>query len=238
MILRVALISLVVGAVILPVGALAQTSSIGAAKRRVAPPRPTTRPSREAPAVERNVIYEQYAWSAVAAKPRKAFRPNDLITIIIREHRRWEADSELELGKRLNLDTQLDAFFKLTEGGVGAALFRRGKPNVNYKLQQRLTSDAEAEREDTLTTRLAARIIDVKPNGLLVLEAKGRIQHDEEISNITLTGTCRKEDVSPDNTVLSTQIADKNIVITNKGALKSAATRGWVSKLLDWLKPF
>jgi len=73
------------------------------------------------------------------------------------------------------------------------------------------------------------------------LTNSGRITllgNDDEISNITLTGVCRKEDVTADNTILSTQIANKNLVVTNKGALRSASTRGWIPKLIDLIKPF
>ena len=71
-----------------------------------------------------------------------------------------------------------------------------------------------------------------------MLEAKARIQHDEEASVITMTGTCRKQDVTADNTILSTQIADKDVVVKNEGALGAAARRGWIPKLVDWLRPF
>jgi len=73
---------------------------------------------------------------------------------------------------------------------------------------------------------------------MLVLEARKRIQHDDEISTITLTGNCRKEDVTPENTVLSTQLADASVSVVNRGALRAASSRGWISKFLDWLKPF
>jgi len=71
-----------------------------------------------------------------------------------------------------------------------------------------------------------------------VIEAKASVQHDDEISMITLTGVCRKEDVTADNTILSTQIADKNIVVVNEGALRAASSRGWILKLIDLIKPF
>ena len=83
---------------------------------------------------------------------------------------------------------------------------------------------------------MTGKIIDVKPNGLLVIEARAKVEHDEEISTITLTGTCRKEDVTADNTILSTQIADKHVAVKNEGALRAVSTRGWIPKLLDLIK--
>lgn len=214
-----------------------QTSSLGARQRIADAGKVEEKSPREAPPRPRNLVYEKYGWTVMAPTPPKAFRPGDLITIIVREQRQWEADSDLETKKKFDIRSELDAFFKPTDGGLGAAGFRRGKPNVDYTFDQKYKSEGDSSREDKLTTRLTARILDVKPNGLLVLEGRAKIVHDEESSQITLTGTCRKEDVTADNTVLSTQIADKQVVVSNAGALKSAATRGWITKLLDALKP-
>ena len=73
---------------------------------------------------------------------------------------------------------------------------------------------------------------------MLVLEAKARIVHDDEVSVVTLTGKVRKEDVTLDNTVLSTQLADKEITIENEGSLRGATRQGWISKLIDFMRPF
>ncbi len=217
--------------------ARAQTSSLGARQRIADADKPEQKTLREAPPRPRNLVYEKYGWTAMTPVTPKAFRPGDLITIIVREQRKWEADSDLETKKKFDVKSELDAFIKPTRGGIGAAAFRRGKPNIDYTFDQKYKTEGDSSREDKLTTRLTARILDVKPNGLLVLEGRAKMTHDEEISRITLTGTCRKEDVTADNTVLSTQIADKEVVIENSGALRSAATRGWVTKLLDLLKP-
>jgi flagellar L-ring protein precursor FlgH len=220
-----------------PSSAWAQTSSLGARQRQVDSNKPEEKLPREAPPRPRNLVYEKYGWTAMTPMPSKTFRPGDLVTIIVREQRQWEADADLETKRKFDIKSELDAFFKPIDGGLGAAGFRRGRPNVDYTFNQKYKSEGDSSREDRLTTRLTARILDVKPNGLLVLEGRATIVHDEESSQITLTGTCRKEDITADNTVLSTQIADKQVVVTNSGALKSAATRGWITKLLDALKP-
>jgi flagellar basal body L-ring protein FlgH len=53
-----------------------------------------------------------------------------------------------------------------------------------------------------------------------------------------LTGICRSEDVTPANTILSTQVAEMVLVEKNSGALRDATQRGWIPRLLDWAKPF
>lgn len=232
------ILMIMVGWVVLATPGHAQTSSLGAKNRSKQAQKPPIAAPREAPRVERNAVYEKYAW--IATKPRKAkkFKPGDLITIIVRERRRFEADADLDTRNRFDISSELEAFIKATAGGVGAAEFRRGLPNIEYKFGTRIRKEGDTTREDRMTMRLTGEIIDVKPNGLLVLQAKARIQHDDEISEISLTGTCRKEDVTADNTILSTQLGDKQIRVHNEGALRAASTRGWIPKFLDWLKPF
>lgn len=235
---RSTLFRLCVLAALMAPGALAQTSSLGGKQRQSDAQRPPEIPSREQPHTDRNVTYDRYSWVTAKAVPPKTFKVGDLITIIVRETRRFQVKGDLKTKKEFDILSEIDAMFKLVRGGVGAADFQRGSPNVEWSLESELKGKADTKRDDRMTLRLTGKIIDVKPNGLLVLEARAKVQHDDEISVITLTGTCRKEDVTADNTVLSTQIADKNIAIDNQGAVRGATSRGWIPKLLDVLKPF
>ena len=218
--------------------ASAQTSSVGAQQRKAAAERPPSLGTRENPQPQRNFTYEQHAWISLAPPLVKQFKVGDLLTVIVREQKTFEAESDLETKRKYDVKSELDDFIKFTGGGVGTAAFQRGKPNINYKFDTKAKSEGDTKREDRFTTRITSTIIDVKPNGLLVIEATSRVEHDEEIAVISLTGTCRKDDVTADNTVLSTQIADKNVVIRNEGALRSASSRGWFTKLFDKVKPF
>lgn len=218
--------------------ASAQTSSLGERERLYRAAEPPPAPTRESAVNVRNVVYDQHSWISIAPPKPKTYRPGDLLTIIIRERREWKAGADLQTKKEWDLKSELDKFLKFTGGGVGAAAFRRGKPDVDFEWENKLRGQADSSRDDSLTTRLTAKIIDVKPNGLLVLEGRAKISHDEEISEITITGTCRKEDVTADNTILSTQMSDKDVVVSTNGALRATSSRGWVPKLLDVLKPF
>lgn len=216
----------------------AQTSSLGARQRKADEQSPpvVTLPERAAPKV--HPVVARHSWTAIEPPKPKTFKVNDLITIIIREQRRFKADAELKNERSFELKSDVTAFLDFVDGGVGTARFKRGRPNVDYTLESTSDNSGEMKRTDRLTTRITVKIIDVKPNGTLVLEGKARIQHEKEISDITITGICRKEDVSADNTVLSTQIADKHVVIDNKGAVRDGAKRGWITRLLDFVNPF
>ena len=217
--------------------AVAQTSSLGARQRRQLALQPLHAVARENPRIARNVVYDRHAWTAAGPKKTKIFGIGDLITVIVREQRSFEAESDLETKKKVSLDAQINEFIRLVDGGIGPTGFGRGPLRIDATLQSRLKNEGDAERRDRLTMRLTAKIIDIKPNGVLVLEGRARIQHDAEVSVLTVTGSCRKEDVTADNTILSTQLADKGITVDNQGALRDVTKRGWLFRMMDFLKP-
>ena len=193
--------------------------------------------SREALPSKGNPVLESSSLIAIKENEPRKFKVHDLLTVIVREHTDYEAEATANARRQANLKSELDAFIKFTGAGVGASVFRRGKPNIEYKGTFNQRNDGESEREDSLTTRITADIIDVKPNGNLVFEAKRTITHDREVHVMTLTGTCRSLDVTPDNTVLSTQVADKVIEVHTKGNIRDATRSGWLGKLYDLVRP-
>ncbi|MHC4994232.1 MAG: flagellar basal body L-ring protein FlgH, partial [Planctomycetota bacterium] len=115
---------------------------------------------------------------------------------------------------------------------------RNDFPEVGVDFNREFNGEGEYERRDSMTTRLTGQIIDVKPNGLLVIEARTYIQNDDEIQDIKVTGTWRETDVAIDNTVLSTQGFDVRIQKTNEGELRKASKKGLFTKVLDTLFAF
>jgi len=224
-------------ALVLAAPVAGQTSSIGVRHRvqeDAKKPEVKSRVHQEKPG---NEVVERYSWIATKPKDPPTYKVNDLLTIIVREQSKYESEAELETEKQYDIKSDLDAFIKFTAGGVGATAFRRGKPTVDYKFKSKLEGEGDASRKDKLTTRITAKIVDVKPNGNLVIEAKRRVQHDDELYMIALTGICRKDDVTADNTILSTQLANTDITVKTEGALRDSTRRGWIPKLLDLLRP-
>jgi flagellar L-ring protein precursor FlgH len=98
--------------------------------------------------------------------------------------------------------------------------------------------EGDYSRSESMSGRITARIIDVKPNGTLVLEARKQVASDDESFEIVVTGTCRAEDITADNTVLSTELYDLQLSKQHDGELRSATDKGVFTKLLDFLFNF
>ncbi len=184
-----------------------------------------------------NPELEKVSLFAVQTRPPNEFRVHDLISVIVRELKAYESDSLLRTKRDFTIETKIDGFLRTLNGHLAAASFTDGKPSIDFSLETQLNSRGDAERNDKLTFRLTAEIIDIKPNGLLVLSGKEKIIVDEEVQFMRFTGTCRSRDVTADNTILSTQVFDQVIDIQHKGAVRDVAKRGWLLRLFEWLNP-
>ncbi len=174
---------------------------------------------------------------AVQLPAPRVFKVHDLVTIVIREERKYKHDADLETKKKFDLGTKLNQWFRINDGWQQQK-FPKGKPEISGTFEQNLKDSGQTQRSDMLTTRMTVDIIDIKPNGTLVLKGTKVIKTDEEEQNLVLSGTCRAQDVGPDNTILSTQISDMSIDTQSKGAVKDATRRGWIPKLLDTARPY
>jgi flagellar L-ring protein precursor FlgH len=176
---------------------------------------------------------------AVAPPEPERIGVNSWVTVVVLESKTATSDSKLESKKDWTLDTELKKWLRYSDSnGVVPAKFEAGNPAVSFDHKNEYKGDGKYDRKDSLTTRLEARVIDVKPNGSLVLEARKSVKIDEEGYTITLIGECRSQDVTAQNTVLSTQIGDMRIDVQHEGAVRDAARRGWAQKALDFLRPF
>ncbi|MGD0139353.1 MAG: flagellar basal body L-ring protein FlgH [Tepidisphaeraceae bacterium] len=171
----------------------------------------------------------------------KLLRKHDLVTIVIRENSQFASNDTTDLKHSNDLDAIIDSYFMLGVQGGGPSLIEHA-PTTPIEMktsgQRDFKGTAALERDDTFTGRITAEVIDVKPNGTLILQATEEIKTDEEEQRVTLIGTCRVDDLTPDNTVLSNQIYNLHLNKQHKGAVKDTGTRGIFTRLLDWINPF
>jgi flagellar L-ring protein precursor FlgH len=179
------------------------------------------------------------SYFAVPPPQPKVLKKHDLVTIIVREESEFKANGNADLKKSADIDAKIEQFVKLNLSKLSLQpAIGTNVPEVKASGTRNFKGEATVDRTDSFTTRITAEIVDVKPNGTLVLQARSQSRNDEEEEGMILTGTCRAEDVTADNTVLSTQLFDRNVSVQHKGAVRDTTKRGWVPKLLDALNPF
>jgi flagellar L-ring protein precursor FlgH len=171
-------------------------------------------------------------------KPRSV-KVHDLITIIVNQSSKMTHDQSLDTDKKFSSNAAVDAFIDYTllmkelqfRASTGSPL-----PEIDVSGQNKFEGDGEFEREDRVTARITAEVIDVKPNGTIVLEAK--TETDKETQTMLLSGVCRHEDISAQNTVQSTQLFDLKLDTRHTGEVNNAAKKGILTKVLEGLVAF
>lgn len=170
----------------------------------------------------------------------RTFEKHDLITILIDESSQSTMEQNLETTKEYETGGAFNAFPSLRhllelqlQNGDSQ---RTAELDLSY--DNDYTGDGKAERKDRVTARITAEVIDVKPNGTLVIEARKSIKENRESKTILLSGVCRQEDVTDNNTVNSSQIASLTLAIETEGDVHKAARKGLIPRALETLFAF
>jgi len=90
----------------------------------------------------------------------------------------------------------------------------------------------------TASNRTAVTVVDVLPNGNLVVEGGKIIRVGKDTQYASMRGIVRPFDVLRDNTVLSSNIADAQVEFVPAGELSDAQKQGWLLRFYNKVKPF
>jgi len=121
---------------------------------------------------------------------------------------------------------QRSPFANRTNLGLGATL----------DSSQDFKGDAGSSQKNSLSGSVTVTVAEVLPNGNLLVRGEKLIAINQGHEYVRLSGIVRPADVQPDNSVLSTQVADAQISYGGKGALADANEHGWLTRffLSSW----
>lgn len=164
------------------------------------------------------------------------YAKHDKLDIIINEISTNKQEQSLDAKKDFNLEAELQQFPSLSAlftqstltNGIGAS-----KPAVGFGNNDHFKGDGTYERKDRFTARIAAIVQDVKPNGLIFVEARETIQSDNEVKTMVLSGLCDPKDITNANTVQSSQLANLVIRVEHQGDVKRTATKSFLTRFFE-----
>ncbi|MCA9138786.1 MAG: flagellar basal body L-ring protein FlgH [Planctomycetales bacterium] len=117
--------------------------------------------------------------------------------------------------------------------GSGSADF-----GTNTANQRGFTGDAEFKSARQITDRFSVTVIDVLPNGNLVVEGTRSISVQNDVRHLKLTGIVRQYDILPGNNVPSYLVADLRLTLDAQGAEQAFTSQGWLSRRFNRFWPF
>src|SRR5215212_2808897 len=163
---------------------------------------------------------------------------NDIITVLVDYKSALQSGGDANSKKTASFNAVLSDWLKFDGKNILAAPQNNGDPTVSGALTSQFKTQADVKQKDALTFKIATSVVDIRPNGNLVIEGRSEVQSDDEVWEQSLTGVLRRQSIGPDRTVRSDDIAERRIRIRKKGFVHDGTNRGWLVKWYDQVKPF
>jgi len=169
---------------------------------------------------------------------RSEYRIGDIITILIVEAVDARNSTLTDTEKETELDFGIDGFSDI----LGfTELFGQpfsADPRFGVDASNEFESGGSSVRASALRGTISGQVVEILPNGNLRVEASQNMVINDEKNWIIVVGTVRPQDISPQNTVFSTQIANAEIQCKGYGPLSTVQKRGVITEALEFIWPF
>ncbi|MGQ9812207.1 MAG: flagellar basal body L-ring protein FlgH [Dissulfurimicrobium sp.] len=165
----------------------------------------------------------------------RARNVGDVVTILIAENLKAANDTATQ--------TQKGSTANLGLTGILGLIFSKNSTvnpanAIGGSATDKYTGNGKSSRDASFTGTISARVVQVLPDGNLLIEGSRELKINAETHYLILSGVVRPKDLAPDNSVPSTRIADARIEYTGSGVLSDKQGPGWLVRLLDTVSPF
>lgn len=162
----------------------------------------------------------------------------DTITIVVSEKQQVTTEGEFNGLQQARLDMRLQDWLRMDGIDLSPAQQPNGDPRVRGQLNSQNLTRAELETSEGMQFRITATIVDIRPNGHLVVEARRKLRNNNEEWEAYLTGVVNPDYILPNRTVLSERIAELDVYKRESGRVRDSYRRGWLLRIIDKVKPF
>ncbi len=174
----------------------------------------------------------------------KARNIGDIITVKIIENTTSKMDANTNTQRTSSMTAGITSLYGY-DSKINKELLSRipGENLLNPSIFQGTMTNAfegkgTSDRSGQVTATIGARVVNVLPNGNLVIHGVRTMKVNFEEQNIAVSGIVRPQDITSDNSVNSTSIADAQIIYSGRGVLAEKQRPGWLVRILDMVWPF
>ncbi|MGA2047135.1 MAG: flagellar basal body L-ring protein FlgH [Terracidiphilus sp.] len=163
-------------------------------------------------------------WSAEGRLVRlgtdaKAVRLHDVVSIVVTESLAASTDGQVKNSRASNANSGLTSLFGVLKASNALQNL------VGMNAASGLSAQGQSTTNSSLATTFGGEVVDVLPNGMLVVQATRQLTFSQQTQLIKLRGLVRPEDVSAQNQVLSTAMTDLELEVTGKGIVNDSTYR-------------
>ncbi|MFK7945381.1 MAG: flagellar basal body L-ring protein FlgH [Paracoccaceae bacterium] len=170
---------------------------------------------------------------------RRARQVGDILTVTIEIEDEAEISNTTTRSRSGSDDVTVEAAFGLPQIAdvilPGAASLN---PGVSASGSSSSNGSGQISREETITLRLAATVLNVLPNGHMVIRGSQEVRVNSELRDLQIAGIVRPEDISRQNLITYDKIADARIAYGGRGQLTNVQQPRYGQQVVDIISPF
>jgi flagellar L-ring protein precursor FlgH len=166
-----------------------------------------------------------------AFEDRRARLVGDIVTIQIVEKVTAKQNSTSTIDRSSETSAGISAF-----PFIGAS--KLGKLDLGAKSANAFSGKGGTESSNTFTGAITATVIEVLPNGHLVVAGEKQIGVNENVDVLRFSGTVDPRSLQPGSVVASTQVANARVQSRGRGAQSEVQAMGWLSRAFNSVAPF
>jgi flagellar L-ring protein FlgH len=190
------------------------------------------------PEQHRGMTLPECSWTYQKAVEPHPIRLHDIVTVMVDEKSVVTSEGQMDRKKKAYGDLQLPNWILFKGLSMIPDPQTLGTPHVRGEVDNKMRSQANLETKDWMKLQIACSVVDIRPNGNLVIEGRRTIKNNEDTWDYSLNGEIRAEDVLPNNTVLSANILNLRLLKREEGHVRDGYRRGWMLEWLDKYQPF
>jgi flagellar L-ring protein precursor FlgH len=149
----------------------------------------------------------------------RAMRPHDLISVVVSESLAASTDGTVKNSRASNASSAISGLIGTLHAGNALQNL------INQTSSSGLNAQGTSATNSSLSTTFGGQVIEVLPNGMLVIEAARQVEFSQQTQTIILRGLVRPEDISQQNQVLSTAISSLELEVRGKGIINDYTHR-------------
>lgn len=178
------------------------------------------------------------ASSVSLAEDFKARKKGDILTILITEQASASKEASTGTSRSSSISAGIPKLMGLEKNLGTLHNFIDVANLINASASSKFDGSGATTRKENLSATITAKVIDVLPNGNFMIEGRRNVKVNNEDQIILVEGTVRPRDISSDNMVNSSYIADARITYTGKGVISDRQRPGWLMNFIDKIWPF
>lgn len=171
-------------------------------------------------------------WNKESASPystQKAYKEGDIINIMIMESTVAQNRAGTDTDVKDDLSMKFTHTLQRLAPVIGTNNQAAGQFANKYK------GLGQTSRSSNVQARIAAWVTEVLPNGNLTIKGNHKVEVNDEVQEITITGVVRPKDISGANTVYSYQVANASLSVRGTGTVAETESPGWLTRIFNWL---